>query len=267
MLDDPEAEKAQRALFAVFLTAAILLHAAFGFALGLLEPSAALAVAPPLPPVEFTPIEPAPEVVEEAPPERVAEAPPEPPAPEPVRRAQAAPPAEAPDPAPPPPAETVLDLSGLTLTGGSSSFAMQSGDGTESERIGRPGARVTGRSSEGVEGGSEGGTGATPRPVPVSDLRQPPRVPPNLNDILQDRYPREAHSQQVEAVVSARVVILADGRPASIRITRESVEGYGFGAACRRALQEAGRWSAPIGPDGQPTATSIPFRCEFTVRR
>ncbi len=266
MLDDPKTETERRIAFGLFFVAALLLHIAFGMALGLVEPATALAVAPTLPPVEFTPIEPEPEPMDDAPPEPAAEAPPEPP-PEPVRRERPAPVAEEPDPAPPPPAETVLDFSGTTLTGdGSGSFAVQAGSGAEAERIGRPGARVTGRSNEGVEGGVEGGTGSVARPVSVADLRQPPRVPSNLDDILERRYPREAHQQQIEAEVSARIVILADGRPASIRITRESVEGHGFGAACRRAIEEAGRWSAPVGRDGQPTAASIPFRCVFSIR-
>jgi hypothetical protein len=62
------------------------------------------------------------------------------------------------------------------------------------------------------------------------------------------------------------VVILADGTPTAIRIRRESTPGMGFGAACKRALEAAGRWSAPIGPDGRPTSTRLAFRCEFSIR-
>ncbi len=270
MVSDSVTEREQNVVLLLFLVAACFLHVAAGLALGFIEQPTALAVAPTLAPVEFTPIEPEPAPMDDAPPEPVPAVEPEPepePEPVPVRRERPAPRAAEPDPAPPPAAETIEDFSGTTLVGGSGGFAVAQGSGAESDRIGRPNARVTGRNVAGVQGGVPGGTGATTAPTAVADLRQRPQYPASLRSLRERNNPREARAQSIEAYATARIVILADGTAASIRITRESVPGFGFGAACRRALEQAGRWTAPVGRDGRPTSTTIPaFRCEFEIR-
>jgi TonB family protein len=176
-------------------------------------------------------------------------------------RAPAPKPADAPPP-PPPQAETPADFSGTTLTndGPGEGWASAVGNGEAMHGpIGRPGAKVTGRSQEGT---------AQPSPVkaaPVvalASLSRPP-APPDLNDALERHYPEAARKQGTpgQAVLKARIT--AEGQVRDLVVVSQSAAG--FGDACRATLRES-TWSPPLDKDGQAVATFVSYTCRFEVR-
>ena len=163
---------------------------------------------------------------------------------------------------PPPEAETPADFSGTTLTndGPGPGWASAVGNGQAMHGpIGTPGAKVVGRSRDGVEGPSRGADAPI---VPLASLSRPP-APPDLNAALERHYPEAARRQGTpgEAVLKARVT--AEGRVRDLVVVSESAPG--FGDACRATLRES-VWSAPLDASGRPVATFVTYTCRFEVR-
>lgn len=158
-----------------------------------------------------------------------------------------------------PVAETPADFTGTTLTGGSEGWASATGNG-EAMRgpIGRPGAKVTGRT---VERATPAPT-AGPAIVAVADLSRPP-VPPSLDEALERNYPADARraGQAGKAMVRAR--ISASGQAQDLFVMSESAAG--FGQACKQTLAGS-RWTPPLDREGNPVATVIHYTCRFQVR-
>jgi TonB family protein len=173
-----------------------------------------------------------------------------------------APPPEAAPPPPPPEAETPADFSGTTLTndGAGPGWASAVGNG-EAMRgpIGRPGAKVTGRSREGA---AEPAPAKAAPVVALASLSRPP-APPDLNDALERHYPEAARKQGTpgQAVLKARIT--AEGQVRDLVVVSQSAPG--FGDACRATLRES-TWSPPLNRDGEPVATFISYTCRFEVR-
>ena len=176
-------------------------------------------------------------------------------------RAPAPPPPDAPPP-PPPQAETPADFSGTTLTndGPGEGWASAVGNGEAMHGpIGRPGAKVTGRTQEGTT------QPAPARAAPVvalASLSRPP-APPDLNDALERHYPEAARKQGTpgQAVLKARIT--AEGQVRDLVVVSQSA--LGFGDACKATLRESA-WSPPLDRDGQAVSTFISYTCRFEVR-
>ena len=207
----------------------------------------------PEPPVE-EPEPPEPERVKPPPKPKTFKAPKDPP-PEKLEE----PPAAAP--------ETPVAFDNVVLTNEGdepSSWAVDPGSGESREGpIGRPDAVVTGRSREGVLGGIIGGSGEGVV-VDVGDLSRQP-IPPPLKQKLEKLYPKKARQEGVEGSADARLYVSPAGLPLKIRILDEDPDGYGFGAACKKALQGE-KWKPPIDRDGKPVTTRVTFRCGFEIR-
>jgi protein TonB len=210
----------------------------------------------------------APEPPPPPPPPPAAE-PPKPPTPEPAKpRAQ---PKAAPKPAEPEPPkeqakpapEAPVDLTGVTLTGGDSTWSSVVGTGGE---IKGPAPRVaanTGRDRNGSNDGLLGGKGDKPVLVAESSLSRAPVPPEGMNALLEQNFPPRARAQGVSGSALLRVTILADGRVGDMRVMRETGD-YGFGAACQKMLRLR-RWQPPLDRRGQPVATEVRYSCEFEV--
>jgi TonB family protein len=208
------------------------------------------------------------QVTMEVAPPKPAPAPPAPaaaPAPKaaPRRIAVHAPPPPAAAPTPPPDeAETPADFSGTTLTndGPGPGWASATGNGAAMHGpIGRPGAKITDRSRDGVAGPSRG---AGVPVVALASLSRPP-APPDLNAALERHYPEAARRQGTpgEAVLKAR--IMPDGQVRDLVVVSQSAPG--FGDACRATLRDSA-WSAPLDQAGQPVSTFVTYTCRFEVR-
>jgi protein TonB len=219
------------------------------------------------------------EIIEEPPPPEPA---PEPevqepaPEPEPVKPAPTPkappPPPKADEPPPPPPTtpppaadETIADFSGTTLVAeGAGGWASAVGSGAPMNNpIGRAGAQVTGRDRPGVkEGGVIGGTG--PKVVALSDLSRQPKQPSQgmLDEALQRSYPKLAKQQGIEGIARIRIRVLASGQIQPLATVSETYPG--FADACRASLKGL-RFEPGLDKVGQPVATDVPYRCEFTV--
>ncbi len=248
--------------------------------LSVLELIEAPTFAPPPPPAEVEVLavdepEPEPKTEPEPEPEPEAPAPPPPPPPRepPPPRAERPPPPPAPGPPPQAQAETeeILDLSGLTLTSDTGSFAVAAGDGTEREGpIGPPPPRTVPRGRpDGVPGGTGGGgseEGTGPPLVALRDLSRRPEQPSDLGERLTRYYPPEARARGVDGQAIVRFRIEPDGRLTGLRVVSESVEGFGFGQRCVEMLREV-RFTPPIDRDGNAVATVVGrFPCSFRVR-
>lgn len=208
------------------------------------------------------------EVVEppkpEPPPPPQPELPPEPekpPARRAVKAAEPEPEEKPPEPEAAPPEtaeEPVADFTGETLVA-------EGGAGGWSTRVGT-GAPM--RGPVGKIGDPAGASGppapSGPRVVAAEDLERRPS-PPNLDDTLKSNYPRRAMLQGVEGTVLLRVRILPDGRLGAMHVLRETPEGQDFAAACRKTLQDGGRWERPIGRGGAAVATDVKYVCRFEV--
>lgn len=248
------------------LIVSIAAHLAFFIFLGFVPPPTEVLAAKPL---EFEVYEPPP--LPELPPEEEKAPEPEPePEPEPVKqRAERAPapveeeppPTEEPPPEGPPAEETPFDFTGVTLTAeGTGGWTTAVGNGQAMRGpVGKPGARVTGRSAEGTPEGEPG-----PRVVAEADLSR--RAAPPLDDInaaLDRFYPPAARQQGIAGIGVVNLRVLPDGRVTRLQVVRETFAG--FGDACRRAL-EGKRWNPPLDRAGQPVTTDVRgFKCNFEV--
>jgi len=172
-----------------------------------------------------------------------------------------APPPDAPPP-PPPQAETPADFSGTTLTndGPGEGWGSAVGNGEAMHGpIGKPGAKVTGRSRDGATAPSPAKAAPV---VALASLSRPP-APPDLNDALERHYPDAARKAGTpgQAVLKARVT--AEGQVRDMVVVSQSAPG--FGDACRATLRES-TWTPPLDRDGQTVATFISYTCRFEVR-
>ncbi len=218
-------------------------------------------------------LEPLPEPEPEPEPEEVV---PEPePEPEPVRppprpRPRNEPPPPPPpddEPPPPPPPPAPIDFPDVLTSEGNSGGSTFVVPATQAPTMGpirspRAGTGMGDR-ADGQEGGT--GTGMGPVVVALSDLSRAPEAPTGVAACLEENYPRQAKQQGVEGTARVRLRVSPSGRASRIRVRSESVDGFGFGAACRRCLSDR-RWSPPLDQEGQPVATTVPFRCQFRIR-
>lgn len=169
--------------------------------------------------------------------------------------------AQPPSEAPPPAAETPADFTGVTMTndGPGPGWASATGNGQAMNGpVGRPGARVTGRSAEGDPGSTRRG----PPVVAAGDLSRAPE-PPELSDALARAYPAAARSRGIEGRAVVRARIMPDGRIRELALLSESAPG--FGAACQETLRGSS-WSPPIDRDARPVSTFINYTCRFQVQ-
>jgi protein TonB len=203
------------------------------------------------------------------PPPPKVEEPPKPPEPEPQRpKAQ---PKAAPKPAEPEPPkqeakpapEAPVDLTGVTLTGGDSSWSSAVGSGAALSGPAPRVAAVTGRDRNGSAAGLVNGKGDKPVIVAEASLSRAPVPPEGMNSLLEQNFPPRARSQGVSGSALLRVTILADGRVGDMRVMRETGD-YGFGSACQKMLRLK-RWQPPLDRRGQPVATEVRYSCEFEV--
>jgi protein TonB len=201
------------------------------------------------------------------PPPKVEE--PKPPEPEPQRPKAAPKPApklaepEPPKQAPQPASEAPVDLTGVTLTGGDSTWSSAVGSGGA---LTGPAPRVgslTGRDRNGSTAGVVGAKGNKPVLVAEASLSRPPVPPDGMNGLLEQNFPPRARAQGVSGSALLRVTILADGRVGDMRVMRETGD-YGFGSACQKMLRLR-RWQPPLDRRGQPVATEVRYSCEFEV--
>jgi TonB family protein len=181
-----------------------------------------------------------------------------------------------PDPTPAPPAaaeETIADFSGTTLTNDAQGgWVSAVGNGASMDGpIGRAGAAVTGRSREGVAGGTTAGEGSEGglRLVGENNLSRRPKLPAEdlLNRALERNYPKQARQQGIEGSARIKLRVLANGKLEPVRKDSESYPG--FGDACMKALREVAqqghRAEPPLDRQGMPAATEVRFDCTFTV--
>ena len=153
-----------------------------------------------------------------------------------------------------------FDMTGITLTSQSGSFAVAKATGTRRRgpiaprrtKTVRPdrSARVTRPAT------------AAPKLVPLADLSRKPRAP-HLNGALRANYPSAARAQGLAGSARVRVRIGPDGVARGARVISESAAG--FGDACRRTV-EGSRWGAPLDARGRAVSTTIVYRCRFRVQ-
>jgi protein TonB len=206
-------------------------------------------------------------------PPKVEEEPPKPPEPEPARpkappKIAAPKPAEEPEPPPPPEEakaapEAPVDLTGVTLTGGDSSWTSAVGTGAPLRGPAPRVAAVTGRDRGGSSDGMVGGQGNKPVLVAEASLSRKPVPPEGMDALLEQNFPARARAQGVSGTALLRVRIMADGRVGEMQTMRETGD-YGFGSACMKTLRMR-RWQPPLDRTGQPVATEIRYSCEFEV--
>jgi protein TonB len=174
-------------------------------------------------------------------------------------RASAPKPSAAPPPAAPV-EETPADFTGTTLTndGPGPGWASATGNGDRmAGPVGKAGARVTGRHTDGAAPADEG-----PKVVGVGDLSRPPS-PPDLAPVLERFYPQSARQKGLAGKAVVRARIMPDGGARELALVSESAPG--FGEACRQALRSA-RWTPPVDRGGQAVSTYVSYTCRFEVR-
>jgi outer membrane biosynthesis protein TonB len=101
----------------------------------------------------------------------------------------------------------------------------------------------------------------SPTLTPVSDLSKKPN-PPALDGALARFYPASLRNQGIEGEALMDVVLSRDGKVVRTRAVSESHPG--FAQACEKALGTS-RWEPPIDRRGQPTMTSLKYRCRFRI--
>jgi len=156
------------------------------------------------------------------------------------------------------PGAPVLDLSGVTLSSGSSAgFAMPVGDGSALHGpIGSGANRALG-----LAPAIAGSPARAPALVDARDLSERPQ-PPSLAGLLRANYPVEARQRGLRGSASLRARIESDGVIRSARLLSES--SAGFGAACRRTVLGS-RWSTPRDKNGTAVSTEIVYTCHFEI--
>jgi protein TonB len=203
------------------------------------------------------------------PPAPKVEEPPKPPEPEPQRpKAAPKPVAKPAEPEPPKQEakaapEAPVDLTGVTLTGGDSTWSSAVGSGGALNGPAPRVAAVTGRDRNGSTAGLVNGKGDKPVLVAEASLSRAPVPPEGMNALLEQNFPPRARAQGVSGSALLRVTILGDGRVSDMRVMRETGD-YGFGAACQKMLRLK-RWQPPLDRRGQPVATEVRYSCEFEV--
>jgi hypothetical protein len=95
----------------------------------------------------------------------------------------------------------------------------------------------------------------------LSDLSRKPGPPP-LAQALARSYPPHLRASGVEGQALVRVIVGAAGEVRTTALLSET--HLGFGQACQTALSNS-RWVPPLDRAGNPTATSLQYRCRFTV--
>lgn len=213
-----------------------------------------------LPVTDFAPIEvlPPPPAPRPAPPPEL----PPPPEPEPETQVRSLRPSVSPTkaaPTPPteptpPAAEQPVALAGVSLS--NVGLAIASGNGSGFAPIG-----AVAKPSPRPEVVS---TPPAPRPpdlTSLADLSRKPS-PPALDAALARNYPTHLRSSGVEGQALVRVIVGAAGEVRTTTLLSETHGG--FGSACQKALQGS-RWGPPIDQSGRPVATSLQYRCRFTV--
>lgn len=180
--------------------------------------------------------------------------PPEDPKPEPQRPAKptlAAPPPAEPRQPPQPASSPPLVLAGLSMS--NAGVAVSSGFGVAAAP--KPSHRETPVAS------TAPAKPQAPIITPVSDLSRKP-VPPQLDSALSRFYPANLRNQGIEGEALIRVVLGKDGRVTQTAAVSESQAG--FAQACEKALRTS-NWEPPIDKAGNPTMTSLKYRCRFRV--
>lgn len=104
-------------------------------------------------------------------------------------------------------------------------------------------------------------TAMAPALTPLADLSRKPSAPA-LDAALARNYPPHLRASGVEGQALVRVIVDTRGEVRSTTLLSESAAG--FGNACQQALKGS-RWGPPIDRMGNPTSTSLQYRCRFTV--
>ena len=166
----------------------------------------------------------------------------------------------------PPAAEEPVRFDNLTLSNETNAPAIGAAVGTPSAGTAKGSGQGTGGGAQGGggKGGSGSGAGRGNALVALEKLSRAPRAP-NLDGALERNYPKQARLQGVEGVAVVRARVNPDGSIVVTGVESESVNGFGFGEACKRTLSGS-RWSPPVDDKGQAVATLIRYSCDFRVR-
>jgi len=179
-----------------------------------------------------------------------------------ARATEPAPEAKVAPPTPEPPAaEEPVDLTGVTLTDGTSGAGWASAVGNGQGMHG-PLGRAPSARPRGASGDSALSTSGD-RLVGAADLKRAP-TPPELQAELEREYPLDARRDGVAGEARVRARVRRDGAVDRIRIVAATVPS--FGDACRRVLGPS-HWSPPLDRDGNACATEITYVCRFEVLR
>lgn len=167
------------------------------------------------------------------------------------------PPVEAPPPPAPPP------LFEEILSNGSS----DSPDAIPAPPAGAVANGTRGGTAGGTPGGVIGGTvGGTGTVLTAANLSRNARPPDGLNDAaLKRNYPLGARRTGTPGTATVRITVGADGRVRAVSVGRETPPEFGFGAACRATIMEAGNWEPALDRNGQPGPYTFSFRCTFDI--
>jgi TonB family protein len=98
--------------------------------------------------------------------------------------------------------------------------------------------------------------------TPKEDLSRLP-APPDLTDRLLAMYPPRAKALGDAGRASLSLVVLADGRVASIDV--RSATSADFAQACKDTVAGS-RWAPPLDRNGKAVATRVGYTCRFDVR-
>lgn len=156
---------------------------------------------------------------------------------------------------PPPSAEPPpLDLTGVTLTDGTSGSAWASAVGNGAAMRGPVGPVAAVRPA-----GAGTNVGAAEQLVIASDLKRPPEPPP-LQAELERQYPPDARRAGRTGEARLRARVRSDGGLDRIRVIAATIPS--FGEACQRVLRPS-RWTPPLDRAGNACATEITYVCRF----
>jgi TonB family protein len=151
-----------------------------------------------------------------------------------------------------------VSFGGETLVGGTSSFAVQVGNG---QALNGPVGKIGPTPAK--DKPSAGNVADAPRVVPEGSLSRRAVPPPDMSDLLLQNYPPGARAQGVAGSARLSMRIYADGRVGDIKVLRET-GNYGFGEACTKILKLR-RWQPPLDKEGRPVATDARYECDFEV--
>ncbi len=271
--------------FAIFLIAAVALHAVFlivALVVGLLKDIHAAVVESRARLDTFFFNEVDVDLAKLKPEPKVEEPPPLPPPPEPAPKAEEAKPVEAPkgppkakedpyDQPPPAPApakaaavltapdkpdEPRAMMDTVVTSDGTAAYGAQSAAGKGDKAVTAQNANVNGRPGGTGTGNGPGG----PPPAPPVDKSQSPKLEGGTS--WNCPFPPEADSEQIDqALVTLVVTVKPDGSPLSVSVVADP--GHGFGRAARMCALGR-RYSAGLDASGTPvTKTTAPFNVRF----